>query len=282
MPKVGAHVSAAKSLELSFDRAQEIGAECTQIFISPPQTWVYAKHSEEEIQKYRQKALGSGIGPNFIHGAYLINLASENPLTLKRSIDWLIYSQQTAQALGIEGTIFHIGSSGKMDRDQALQQVIRAISTILQPRQTSSGEAKLILETSAGAGNTIGDEFFELGRIIKEVKEERLKVCIDTQHIFASGYDIKTREGLEKVLDEFDKKIGLDKLVAIHANDSKTELGSHKDRHENLGQGLIGQEAFERIINHPAFKDLPFILEVPGEGQGPDANNVKLLKSLIA
>lgn len=277
MTKIGAHVSAAGSLDLAFDRALEIGAECTQIFISPPQQWFKKVYSQENILQYRQKAIHTGIGPNFIHGAYLINLASENPLNVAKSVDWLIYSQRTAEQLGIEGTIFHIGSSGKMERNQALDQVTKAIYKILE----KTGDAQLILETSAGAGNTIGDEFFELGKIIKDLKDPRVKVCLDTQHIFASGYDIRTKKGLEKTMEEFDREVGVDLIVAIHTNDSKTELGSHRDRHENIGEGLIGKESFTQILNHPTFKNLPFIIETPGfANTGPDEKNIQILKSL--
>lgn len=277
MTKIGAHVSAAGSLDLAFDRALEIGAECTQIFISPPQQWFKKVYSQENILQYRQKAIHTGIGPNFIHGAYLINLASENPLNVAKSVDWLIYSQRTAEQLGIGGTIFHIGSSGKMERNQALDQVTKAIYKILE----KTGDAQLILETSAGAGNTIGDEFFELGKIIKNSKDSRVKVCLDTQHIFASGYDIRTKKGLEKTIEEFDREVGVDLIVAIHTNDSKTELGSHRDRHENIGEGLIGKESFTQILNHPTFKNLPFIIETPGfANTGPDEKNIQILKSL--
>lgn len=277
MTKIGAHVSAAGSLDLAFDRALEIGAECTQIFISPPQQWFKKVYSQENILQYRQKAIHTGIGPNFIHGAYLINLASENPLNVAKSVDWLIYSQRTAEQLGIGGTIFHIGSSGKMERNQALDQVTKAIYKILE----KTGDAQLILETSAGAGNTIGDEFFELGKIIKNSKDSRVKVCLDTQHIFASGYDIRTKKGLEKTMEEFDREVGVDLIVAIHTNDSKTELGSHRDRHENIGEGLIGKESFTQILNHPTFKNLPFIIETPGfANTGPDEKNIQILKSL--
>lgn len=278
MAKIGAHVSAAGSLDLSFDRALEIGAECTQIFISPPQQWFKKVYSQENILQYRQKTIHTGIGPNFIHGAYLINLASENPLNVAKSVDWLIYSQRVAEQLGIEGTIFHIGSSGKMERSQALDQVTKAIYKILE----KTGDAQLILETSAGAGNTIGDEFFELGKIIKDLKDPRVKVCLDTQHIFASGYDIRTKKGLEKTMEEFDREVGVDLIVAIHTNDSKTELGSHRDRHENIGEGLIGKEGLAQILNHSALRNLPFIIETPGfANTGPDEENIKILKSLV-
>lgn len=278
MPKVGAHVSAAISLDLSFDRAQEIGAECTQIFISPPQQWAHTPHYEEEVKKFITLANKTRITPNFIHAVYLINLASQNPQNLQKSINWLIYSQKIAEKLGVEGTIFHIGSAGAMDRGEALKQVVKAIEQILQ----NTGPVNLILETSAGAGNTIGDEFFELGEIIKKIGDVRIKVCLDTQHTFASGYDWRTKEGTKKAVEEFNREIGLDKLVVIHANDSKTELGSHKDRHENIGEGFIGLEGFKIILNHPVFETLPFILETPGfSNTGPDQANIQLLKSLI-
>lgn len=278
MVKIGVHVSAAVSLDLSLDRAREIGASCTQIFISPPQQWARTFHSEAEIEAYKAKTNKTRIGPNFIHAAYLINLASDKPELVQKSIDWLIYSQKMAEKLGIEGTIFHIGSSGSKEKGSVIDQVIDAIKQILQ--QSSSN---LILETSAGAGNTIGDTFSELGQIIKGVGDSRVKICLDTQHIFASGYDIRTKEGLGKVIKKFDQEIGLEKLVAVHANDSKTELRSHNDRHENIGEGFLGKKTFKNILNHPAFKDIPFIIEVPGfANSGPDQDNINILKSLIS
>lgn len=278
VPKIGAHVSTAISLDLAFDRAQKIGAECMQIFISPPQQWTQPQHQETEVNEFIKKAKETGIGPNFIHGAYLINLASQNPSNLEKSISWLIYAQKMVEKLKVVGTIFHIGSSGAGERREALNQVVRSVSQILEV----SGDVQLILETSAGAGNTIGDEFFELRQIIKAVGDERVKVCLDTQHIFASGYDIRTRKGLEKVVGEFDKEISLEKLVAVHVNDSKTELASHKDRHENIGEGFLGKEVFRIILNHPSFIHLPFIIETPGfRNTGPDEENINILKSLI-
>lgn len=277
-PKIGAHVSTAISLDLAFERAQKIGAECFQIFISPPQQWAQPLHQESEINDFIKKGEESGIGPNFIHGAYLINLASQNPLNLEKSIRWLIYAQEMAEKLKVVGTIFHIGSSGTGERGAALKQVIQAVSQILQ----ASKNVQLILETSAGAGNTIGNEFSELGQIIKAVGDERVMVCLDTQHIFASGYNISTQEGFEKMVEEFDREISLGKLVAVHANDSKTELASHKDRHENIGEGFLGKETFQRILNHPSFKDLPFIIETPGfKNTGPDEENIVILKGLV-
>lgn len=278
MPKVGAHVSAAISLELSFQRAQDIGAQAAQIFISPPQMWQQPKHDQAEIDRYLEKSKHTGIGPNFIHGTYLINLGTQDEAHLKRSTEWLVIALNMAEKMGIEGLIFHTGSHKGNGFDSVLSQVAKSIKDVLKQ---VPGKVKLILETSAGAGGGIGGKFEELGQILKAVDNSRLKVCIDTQHVFAAGYDIKTKGGLDTTLKTFDKIIGLTNLLVIHANDSKTELSSGSDRHENIGEGFIGKDGFTNLINHPKLEEIPFILEVPGfSGNGPDKENIDLLKSL--
>lgn len=283
MPKVGAHVSAAVSLELSFKRAKDIGAQCTQIFVSPPQQWTQTPHEKSEVLRYREEMKKCGISSNFIHGTYLINLASDNLDHLKKSIDWLSYGLDLAGKLGMEGVIFHTGSHKGSGLSQTINQITKAIANILnKATPTSDATPYLILENSAGGGNSIGSKLSELGQIIKLVGEGKLKVCLDTCHAYAAGYDVKSPIGLRSTLEEFEQEIGLNNLVAIHANDSKFDLGSAKDRHENIGEGFIGKEGFENIINHPKLKHLPFILEVPGFGNsGSDADNIKILKSLI-
>ncbi len=218
------------------------------------------------------------IGPNFIHSAYLINMASSVPEILDKSVQWLIYSQKTAARLGMAGTIFHVGSHKENDPEKVFSRIIKAISGII----AETKEQTIIMENSAGAGNLIGDKFSELGKIIKTVGDPGLKVCLDTQHSFASAYDWRTPEGTNKALTEFDREIGLEKLAVIHANDSMTELGSNRDRHANIGEGFISLAGFRNIINHPAFADIPFILEVPGfADDGPDKENITLLKKLV-
>lgn len=310
MPKVGAHVSAAVSLETSFIKAQAIGAEATQIFISPPRQWTQTEHDQAEVERYRQASVESKLSTNFIHGTYLVNLGTQNPEHLQKSIDWLVYALNYAAKLGIGGVIFHLGSHQGRGFEAVFTQIVESLKKILNesvvrddseegPKVNRSERSErgahlgdragrtpntipfLILENSAGAGGGLGQNFQELGRLLKGVNHPRLKVCLDTQHSFAQGYDVKTLTGLKDVLLEFDEEIGLENLVAIHANDSKTEYKSKKDRHENIGEGFIGKEAFENLINHPDLKDVTFILEVPGfSGNGPDLENVKLLKSL--
>lgn len=272
---IGAHVSTAGGLDLSFDRAMEIGATCTQIFLSPPQQWRTIDYPENVITKYLAKLDSTGIGPNFVHGIYLINLASDNPDNLQKSINWLIWSQKTCTRLKLSGTNFHLGSHGGKGFSIVVDKVQRSLSQILE----KSPGTNLILENAGGGA--IGGRFSEIGTLIKSLKDQRLKVCIDTQHAFASGYNLRTKEGLEQMLEEVEREIGLKNVVMIHANDSKTELGSGRDRHENIGEGLIGKEGFKLLLNHPKLCQIPFILEVPGfTNSGPDAENIQILKSL--
>jgi apurinic endonuclease APN1 len=184
----------------------------------------------------------------------------------------------TCAQLGIKGVIFHLGSHKGQGLDTVFGQICRACTDVLD---NTPRDALLILENSAGAGDTIGSRFADLGRIIREVGNERVKVCLDTQHSYAAGYDVATAEGLELAMTEFEQEVGFDQLVAVHANDSKVELGSGRDRHENIGEGHIGVEGFRRIMSHRGFQNVPFLLEVPGfDGKGPDQQNVDILKAI--
>ena len=276
MSKIGAHVSAAVSLELAFTKAQDIGAECIQFFASPPQQWAFTHHDQAEIERFRDQARNTGIGPNFIHGTYLVNLGTEKPEHLQKSIQWLKYGMGMAEKLGIEGVIFHTGSHKGKGFDEVLPQVVDALKQVLN---YVDGSAKLILETSAGGGGSIGRNFEELGKILKAVQNDRVRVCIDVAHTFAAGYD--WRNHIDDILEEFDREVGLDKLAAFHANDSKMDFESYKDRHANIGEGFLGEGAFNQLLNHPKLKDKPFLLEVPGfDDNGPDKENIDILKKL--
>jgi deoxyribonuclease-4 len=278
--EIGAHVSSAASLDKCVERACDIGAEAIQLFASAPQSWRPGAHTEDEFARYRERASACGIQNSFLHAIYLINLATDNPELLGRSIGSLKMALKIASEMRARGVIFHVGSHKGSGFPGVLPQILEAVSDILAG---TPPESWLILENSAGMGGSIGSSCAELGAIIKGVGDDRLKVCLDTCHALAAGYEIRTRAGIDATMAEFDREIGLGRLVAVHANDSKVDLNGGKDRHENIGEGFIGEEGFLTLFGHPAFADMPLLLEVPGfEHKGPDRQNVDLLRSIRA
>jgi deoxyribonuclease IV len=279
-PKIGAHVSTSGGVHTGIDRALAMGAEAIQIFSGAPYAWKRKNYSQAEVDAYHKKVEETGIEPCFIHGLYLVNLASSDRALLARSRDALVGDMKAASLIGAKGVIFHIGSHMGAGYDAKLQQVVEYVGKVVE---NTPDDAWMILENAAGMGGAIGSKFAELGTIIRESGSDRVKVCLDTQHSFAAGHDVRTRDGLDKMLEEFDRDVGLERLVAIHANDSKIQLGGGVDRHENIGDGHIGRNGFENLLSHPALADVPFLLEVPGiEDKGPDKENVEVLKSLRA
>ncbi|MEE9284545.1 MAG: deoxyribonuclease IV, partial [Dehalococcoidia bacterium] len=235
-------------------------------------------HPQKDREAYKEKAKEAGIAPTFFHGVYLINLGSPNAELVEKGVNSLITYQVGAATIDCLGTIFHVGSHKGQGFDTVLPQVVRSLNQVLE----GSPEGPwLIIENSAGMGQSIGASFVEIGRIIKAVGSHRLKVCLDTQHCFANGYDVGSQQGLDATVAELEREVGLDRLVAVHANDSKCPLEGGIDRHENIGEGHIGLKGFEVIVRHPAFQDVPFLLEVPGfDKTGPDQRNVQTLKAL--
>lgn len=277
---IGAHVSTAGGLTTAVDRAEAIDADAMQIFGSPPQMWRFKRPPDEAMAQFKERAAEAKLGPTYLHGIYLTNLAAEDPEKLRKGIESLKSYMDLAAGIDAGGVIFHTGSHKGVGFETVLPQVVASLREVL-------GDAPegpyLCLENSAGAGNSIGRDFAELAAILDEVDDDRLRICLDTCHLFAAGYDVTTTEALDTLFDEFDRVVGKEKLVAIHANDSKKPIGSALDRHENIGEGCIGIEGWRAIANHPRLQDLPLYLEVPGfEGDGPDKRNVEIMKSLLA
>jgi deoxyribonuclease-4 len=276
--EIGAHVSSAGGLDKTVERACAIGAEAIQLFASAPQSWRPTEHSDEEYQRFRELAAEAGIENSFLHGIYLVNLATESSEQLGRSVGSLKLAMKTASRMGARGVIFHVGSHKGAGFDEVVGQILEAVSDVLD---YSPADAWLILENSAGMGGSIGSRFSELGAIIHRVGDDRLRVCLDTCHTLAAGYEVRTTPGIDATMAEFDREIGLDRLVAVHANDSKVDLNGGKDRHENIGQGFIGEEGFLSLFAHPAFAQMPLLLEVPGtDRSGPDRPNVDALRDI--
>ena len=277
---IGAHVSTAGGVEKSVGRAQDIGAECFQIFASSPRTWKFRPIPDENAAKFRAASADASMGPTVLHASYLVAIASADPALAERSVQSLINHLQASEQLGALGLIFHPASHKGQGFDAVFDQFVNNVQTVLDE---APGESLLMLETSAGSGDHIGSRFEELGKLIKAIDNPRVAVCLDTQHVWAAGYNIVDKDGLDATMDEFDRDIGLDLLRSVHANDSKRELGSSVDRHDNIGDGLIGEEGFANVMSHPAFKDIPFYLEVPGvDKKGPDKPNVETLKRIRA
>ena len=276
--KIGAHVSTAGGISNAVGRAKEIGCEAIQIFGSSPQTWAFKPAPGEQIESFKQGLAEAGIGPVFLHAIYLINLGTPNEDSLKKGIDSLIKYMNLAADIGAAGVIFHPGSHGGRGYEAVLPQTVYAIKTVLD---ASPDGPCLAVENMAGMGQHIGAKFDELGGILKAVDSPRLKICLDTQHAFAAGYDLTNPQGIKAMLDELDAGPGSANVAAVHANDSKRVCGSGVDRHDNIGDGFIGEEGFAAIMGDPAFAEVPFFLEVPGfEGKGPDQRNIDILKKI--
>ena len=276
--KIGAHVSTAGGLSKAVGRGTDIGCEAIQIFGSSPQGWAFKPVPGEELETFRQGMAEANMGPVFLHAIYLINLGTPKEDVLEKGVQSLINYMGLASDIGATGVIVHPGSHGGAGYDAIFPQVVSSIQRVLD---NSPEGPCLVLENMAGMGQHIGAKFDDLGRILKAIKSPRLKVCLDTQHSFAAGYDMSTKQGIEAMIAEFDQDVGVSNLLAVHANDSKRPCGAGVDRHDNIGAGFIGEDGFTAIMSNPAFQDVPFLLEVPGfEGNGPDRQNIDILKKI--
>lgn len=274
---IGGHVSAAGAINKAVERAIAEGFEAMQLFPSPPQGYRPIAYTPSQGTDFKKKWQQAGIKAVFFHAIYLLNLASPREDLVKRSIASLVNYLRFGHDCGTVGTIFHVGSRG--NDSLPIEQIIDAMKEVLQK---TPDDQYLIMENAAGGGGRVGVSLEELVQMYTGVNSPRLKLCIDTQHLFSSGIDVRDTKQFSAWLNRFNKEIGIEQLVCVHANDSKTPFASAKDRHENIGAGAIGLEGFRHIIAQPLLRDKPYILEVPGfENTGPDAKNRKILQSLI-
>jgi deoxyribonuclease-4 len=286
--RFGAHVSSSGGISSAIERGRALGCESLQVFTHNPRTWRPINHTEEQIAAFRAGAAEHGMGPLVSHGLYLINLGAPDrevptgppgkPAVAMRniyrsSVESLIQHLTIGEALGLEGVVLHVGSCKGSTEDESIERIGAGIAEALV---AAPGECCVFLENTAGAGDTIGRTFAQLRRVADAVGERgRLAFCLDTQHLFASGYPVHEPGGVDRVLEEFDREIGMDRLRCLHLNDSKVGFGSNRDRHENLGDGEIGPDGMRHILGCPDLQGLPVILEVPGaDGKGPDPENM--------
>jgi len=273
--RFGYHVGVSGKPSSAIANGIEAGCDCIQFFPSSPRQWRPNPATDGQAIEFREAREAAGIGPLVIHAIYLVNLAAADPLVHQRSMVSLAASMQKADALGVEYVVTHTGNPREGSEAEALERIALAVDQVL----AVSGSSMLLLETTAGSGSSIGHTFEQFGRIMDEAgRPERLGLCLDTSHVFAAGYDIRTARGLRATLAEVEEFIGMDRLKVLHLNDSKSALGSKVDRHAHIGEGEIGLDAFRRIVRHPVLMKLPGIIELPhGEG---DPDDLALLRSL--
>ncbi len=265
----GAHQSIAGGYFRAVDRAVETGCEALQIFTRNINQWRCKPIAPDEASRFRRAVADAGLAFVVAHDSYLINPASADSDLRQRSIDGLAEEIQRAELLGIRWVVAHPGAAGTQPRAKAVSRAAAGIAKAM--RTTPDLRAGILIETTAGQGSCLGDTFEEIGAMLatldgKPRLRERVGVCLDTCHVFAAGYRLFPAAALEATLDAFDDAIGLDRLVCIHANDSKRECGSHVDRHAAIGKGHIGRDAFRLIVKHPRLAGIPLILETPKEG----------------
>lgn len=267
-------------------RGIELGAAAIQVFTQSPRMWRASRHRPEAIEAFRATlAAQDQIRQVFCHATYLVNLGTPDTGLLARSTACLLDNLRAAQAMGADGLVLHVGSHLGAGMASCLDQVARALDDVLAAADVPAGQqpCPILLENTAGAGGTIGRDVAELAAVIDRVGGgDRLGVCLDTQHLWASGVDFSTIGGADAAVEQIGATVGLERLRCIHLNDSAVPLGANRDRHANLGEGTIGTEALGALLGHPALQHLAAVLEVPGTGDGPTAEQVALAATVVA
>jgi deoxyribonuclease-4 len=276
MPHIGGHVSVAGGLHTGIENAERIGARAIQFFGASPRMWYAKQPSEQEVALYKEKAKASSVARAYLHAPYLVNLASPDGEMLKKSVKNLSDHLRIAHLVGANGLIFHVGSGKEMPKAEAMERAIEAMSFVLE---SVPGDVELVIENAAGGGQKLGASAHEIGEMLERIDSPRLKVCFDTAHAFEAGIiESYTPEHIKKLFDEWDREVGMQNIVALHVNDSKTAYNSHHDRHENIGEGHIGLLGFQSLARESRLHDKAWILEVPGfDGMGPDKKNIEIL-----
>jgi deoxyribonuclease IV len=277
---IGAHLSSSGGIHTAVDRAEEVGAESLQVFTQSPRTWRPTNHDPATFERFRERRTETGLNGVLCHALYLCNFATTNDEVYEKSVVALCNTMDVAAAIGADGVVFHVGSHLGAGFDAGLERVLPAMEQVLARCGDSTW---LLMENSAGAGGTIGRSLEELVTLYERLdRHPRLGLCLDSCHLYVSGIDVTDPAALDALLDEVDATIGLERLRALHVNDSAAPLGSNRDRHANIGDGLIGEE-LGVFLSHPKLQGLPALLEVPGkDNKGPDADEVRKLKELHA
>lgn len=279
MVRIGVHVSIAGSLDLAVGRAGERGCDVFQIFSRNPRGWAFKELSPETRQAFREALKETGLLP-VDHMPYLPNLATPKAEVYEKSVATLTAELTRCDQLGIPYLVTHLGHHLGDGMAGGRQRVVNAINAAIAG---TSGSTMLLLENTAGEKNSVGSSFEDISAILAKVEDgSRVGCCFDTCHAFAAGYDMKSGQGLEDTLAQFDEIIGIGRLRVIHLNDAKGDRGSGLDRHEHIGLGSIGEEGFRRILHHRHLRDLPFICETPVDERRDDVGNIRKVRELAA
>lgn len=282
--RFGAHMSVARGLHLAFDRAVEAGCDCLQVFVKNQRQWTAKPNTPEGVEAWKAAAGSSNVHPVVAHDTYLINLASPDATNRQKSLDAFADELERCAELGIGYLVTHPGAHLGEGEAAGIAAIVESFKEILQ--RGAGDSVEVLLETTAGQGTSLGHRFEHLRDIIAGLAgSDRFGVCVDTCHIFAAGYDIKSAEGYAETMRQLEATVGADRVKCFHVNDSKTDLGSRVDRHDHIGQGYLTKEAFRHLVNDPRFVDVPKILETPkgtdDEGRDLDQANLATLRGLI-
>jgi deoxyribonuclease IV len=275
---VGAHVSSSGGIHTAIDRIVAFGGDSVQVFTQSPRTWRPTNHDPANFDRFKQAREEAGLRGVLCHALYLVNLASPRDDFYEKSVAAMQNTVEVGCAIDADAVVFHVGSHLGAGVEAGLDRVVSALTSVLD---RCSETTWLCMENSAGAGATIGRSLDELALLLDRLDSHpRLGVCLDSCHLYVSGYDVTDRSTLDRVLDDLDRLIGFDRLRCLHVNDSKAPLGSNLDRHDNVGEGMMG-EGLGVFLGHPDLQGLPAVLEVPGkDGRGPDAEEVRKTKEL--
>ena len=275
---IGAHLSASGGIHTAVDRAEAIGAESLQVFTQSPRTWRPTNHDPANFERFRERGAEVGLNGVLCHALYLCNLAAPDDAVYEKSIAALRNTMEVARGIGADGVVFHVGSHLGSGFETGLERVVPAMEQVLE---LATDDTWLLMESSAGTGGTIGRSIEELAAIFHRLdRHPRLGICLDSCHLYASGVDVTDPAQVDAMLDEVDASIGLDRLRALHVNDSATPLGSNRDRHANIGEGILG-EKLGVFLGNERLQGLPAVLETAGpDNRGPDANEIQKAKEI--
>jgi deoxyribonuclease-4 len=275
---IGAHVSTAGGLVKALERAEAMGAETMQIFHQSPRAWRPTAYTDADYAAFREGIAASPVESVYIHAVYLINVASDDAEVRRKSLASLIHALKVGDGIGARGVVVHPGTGkGLRSPSQALKMIARAFSKAL----AATERCPLLLENTAGAGWTIGRSFEELGQLLELIDHPRIGVCLDSCHLLASGYEIRTPPAMGGVVDQCAAAFDLERVQALHLNDSQVGLGTNVDRHANLGEGELGRQGIRSFLGEPRLQGRPVLIEVPGhDGHGPDKRQVEIAKRL--